>query len=81
MEGLGLLQRAQLLALDVLDQGQLEQAVVRDFAHHDGHGGEPRLLRGAPAPLARDDLVALAVAADEDRLHDPALADGGGSAR
>jgi hypothetical protein len=30
MEGLGLLQRAQLLALDVLHQGQLEQAVVRD---------------------------------------------------
>ena len=78
MEGLGLFERAQLLALDVLDQGQLEQAVVGHVTHDDRDRGQACLLGGAPAPLAGDDLEPGAQAAHEDRLHHPALADGRG---
>ena len=41
VEGLGLLERGQLLALDVLDEGQLEQPLVGHLAHGDGDGGQP----------------------------------------
>ena len=78
LEGLGLLQRGQLLALDVLHEGQLEEPLVRHLPHDHGDGGEADLLRGPPAPLPRDDLVALPHPADEDRLDHPALPEGGG---
>jgi hypothetical protein len=67
--GLRLLQRQQLLALDVLDQRQLQQPLVGHVAHHHRHGGEARFARGTPAALAGDDLVALALPAHQDRLH------------
>ena len=75
LEGLRLLERRQLLALDVLDEGQLQQLLVGHVAQRDRHAREPGRLRGAPAPLAGDDLVALAAAPHQDRLHDAALAD------
>ncbi len=43
-----------------------------------GTVARPSCLGGPPAPLARDDLVALAPPPHEDGLDDPALADGGG---
>jgi hypothetical protein len=39
---------------------------------------KPRPLRRAPAPLAGDDLVAVAVGADDDRLDQAARLDRGG---
>jgi hypothetical protein len=42
-----------------------------DFAHQHRDFGEPRQLRGAPAPLAGDDFVAAGDLAHQDRLHQP----------
>ncbi len=66
-----LLDRVEVLALHVLDHGELGDLLVGEVAHDDGHGVERRLLRRAPAPLAGDDLVAAAVrvGAGDDRLH------------
>ena len=81
VERLRLLDRVQLLALDVLDEGQLEEVLVRDLAHRDRDRGEAGRLRRPEAPLPRDDLVALSPPPHQDRLHDPALADRGARAR
>ncbi len=75
VEGLRLLDGVELLPLDVLDEGQLEELLVGDVAHGDRDGGEAGRLRRPQAPLPRDDLVALAPPPHEDRLHDAALAD------
>ena len=53
----GLLDRVQILALDILDQRQLGDRRFVDLAHDRRDRVEPRALRRAPAPLAGDDLV------------------------
>ena len=68
-----LLERLQLLALNVLDQRQLQQLIVLDGPHPDGDRGEARLLGRSPTPLSRDDLVARSVGAYQDRLEHSAL--------
>ena len=76
--GVGLLQRRQVGALQVLDQRQLERLLVGEVAHDDRHLVLTRPLCRPPAPLARHDLVARRTAtarADEERLQDAALAD------
>jgi hypothetical protein len=78
LEGERLLEGGELLALDVLDEGELEEPLVGHVAHRDRHGEKAELLRRPPPPLPRDDLVALAPPAHEDGLDDAALADGGG---
>src|SRR5690606_7569984 len=75
-----LLERVQVLALDVLDQGHRDRGLVRDVADDGRHDLEARHLRGPPAPLAGDDLVADLAAAvaqrpHDDRLHDALRAD------
>jgi hypothetical protein len=50
----------QILALDVLDQTHRQRGFVGDLADQHRHDIEPGKLRGAPAALAGDDLVALA---------------------
>src|SRR5690606_4325790 len=77
----GLLERVQVLALNVLDQRDGDRGLVRNVADDRGNDLEARHLGGAPAPLAGDDLVAdLAGGAvsqrpDDDRLHDALRAD------
>ena len=46
-----------------------------DLADDHRHAQQAGDLRGPPPALARDDLVAIAAAADQDRLDDPVDAD------
>jgi hypothetical protein len=73
-----LLDRIQVGALHVLDDGEFERLRVGRLHHRDRHLVQAGALRRAPAPLAGDDLeiVGLAAhAAHHDRLDDAALAD------
>jgi hypothetical protein len=66
----GLFHGIQVLALDVLDQRHGERCVVGHFAHQRRHLVEPGHLRGTPAPLAGDQLVAVSIhRAHQQRLH------------
>ena len=56
------LERVQVLALDVLDEGERDGVLVVDAAQHGRDVVQARHLRGAPAALAGDDLVALRLA-------------------
>jgi hypothetical protein len=85
LQRLRLLQRVEVLALDVLDQRHRHHGAVVDHPHHHRHLGQARALAGAPAALAGDDLVgapALAVRAallaHHDRLDHALRADRGG---
>ncbi len=53
-----LFQRVQLDAVDVLQQGVAQHAVVGGLPHDRGDGGQAGLLGRAPAPLPHDELVA-----------------------
>ena len=70
-----LVDRIEVLPLDVLDQRDLQQLVVADLAHDHGRPQEAGNLRGAPPALAGDDLEAVAAAPHEDRLDDAVHAD------
>ena len=73
--GLRFLDRVQIFALDVLDEGHFEQLVVGDVANRDGDFEEAGALGRAPTALAGDDLVVRARATDENRLNHPVTAD------
>src|SRR5262245_35061489 len=73
--GAGLLERVQLLALEVLDQRLLEGRAVVGLAHERGNGLEPDPAGGPPAALPRDHLVAVAHGPDQHRLEHTHLAD------
>ncbi len=69
-----LLERVEVLAMDVLDQGVLERGGVVDVADDGGHRREAGPLGRPPAALAGDELVAVvAEGSDEDRLQDAEL--------
>jgi hypothetical protein len=74
-EALGFLERGKILALQVLDDADLERIVV---AHQRRDGGEPGQLRGAVTPLTGHDHVAVARTLDDHRLQDAVLGDRGG---
>src|SRR5690606_27486517 len=74
----GLLDRVEIGPLHVLDDRELEDLLVGEVARDDGNGVEPGLLRGPPAPLAGDDLVAARHGTHDDRLHETLVADGVG---
>jgi hypothetical protein len=72
-----LLDRRQVLALDVLDQCQLEQGLLADVAPHDhGNFREPRARRRPEPALAGDELVATLVLGHQQRLKNTVGADG-----
>ena len=73
--GVGLLDRVQILALDILDQRELGRRRIVDVADDRRDRVELRALRRAPAPLAGDDLEAVAVGPQQDRLKHAALGD------
>jgi hypothetical protein len=56
--GRALVDGVEVGALDVLDDGDLEELLVAVVAHEDGTSARPAFLGGAPAALAGDDLVA-----------------------
>jgi hypothetical protein len=76
--GLRLLDRVEVLALDILDQRNLKRLRVGKIAHDRRDLMQLRLLRRAPASLARDDLEAVAVRPHHNRLDDAARLDRGG---
>src|SRR6185503_14027320 len=66
-----LVHRVQVLALDVLDERQLEQLLpVGDIANHHWDLVQAGSLRRTPAPFAGDDAVRRSRATYEDRLND-----------
>src|SRR5919201_4282930 len=56
--GRGLLHSVEIFALDVLDERHDERRLVGHLAHDRGNLLESCHLRGAPAPLAGDELIA-----------------------
>ena len=77
--GLRLLDRVEVLADHVLDQRRLQPLGLGLVADDRRHLLEARLLRGAPAALAGDQLVAaVGEGADQQRLDDAAGLDRGG---
>ncbi len=72
---LGLLDRVQVGALQVLHQSDFEGGTVVDIQDTDGKGPNPDRQRGPVAPLSADDLVLVAEAggrrdgADHQRLE------------
>ncbi|MEZ5285448.1 MAG: hypothetical protein R2712_11725 [Vicinamibacterales bacterium] len=75
-QGLGLFERRQVLALDVLDQRELQHLRLVDVPHDDRELREAGLDGGVVAALAGDDLVAGALLADDEGLDDALLGDG-----
>ena len=73
--GLGFFDGVEVLALDVLDEGDLERFRLRHVADDDRQLVQARPLRGAPSPLAGDEEVSVAVPADEQWKEHAAAAD------
>jgi len=74
--GLRLFDRIEILALDILDQRNFQRLRLVEITDDRGDAVELRPLRRSPAPLARDDLIAInAGRANNDRLNDAARAD------
>ncbi len=76
--GAGLLDRVEVLALEVLDDGDLHRLLVGDLADDGGDGGFAGALGGEPAALSGDELEASGVLADGDGLDDSGDLDGVG---
>ena len=75
------LDRVEIGALHILDDGELQGLAVVELMDDDGNFGEMRELRRPPAPLAGHDLIGVGEAGDrahDDGLNDALLADGGG---
>ena len=72
---LGLLDRVKVFALEILDKRQLERRSVVHVADDDRHLGQAGYLRGSPAALPGDELVAALARPHNQRLHDAILAD------
>src|SRR3712207_1305310 len=73
--GFGFLDRVQVLPLDILQQSDLERLDCREIPNDNRYVVNTSALRGAPAALAGDDLVAIVGRPDDDRLDQPAGAD------
>ena len=66
------LQRRQILALQVLDHGDLERIVIADQRRYGFQAGK---LRGTPTALASHERVAVAVARNDNRLQQATRSD------
>ena len=74
--GSALLERVELLAVQVLQERVAQHRVVGGVAHDRGDRPGAGYLRGAPAALAHDQLVGLRTElAHDDRLQQPDLGD------
>ena len=74
---LGFFDGVKVFALEVFDERELGHLAVIRLDDDGGHFGKTGDARGAPAALARDDLiVAGRKAADRQRLDNAVLADG-----
>jgi hypothetical protein len=74
--GAGLLERVEVLAMQVFDQCLLHAVDVRDVPHDGRDGGHPGALGGSPAALPRYQLVfAVRNRPHQDGLQDAHLPD------
>ena len=69
------LDRVEVLALKVLDEGHLEDLAVGRLALDHRHGRNPELGAGPPAAFPGDEFHLAVDGADDERLDDPVLAD------
>ncbi len=76
--GVSLLDRVEVLALDVFHERPLEHLVVADGPDHDRDLRKPGPTGGPQAALSGDELEAGVGFADDQRLEDSLLADRGG---
>ncbi len=53
-DSLRLLERIEILALDIFDQRQRQRGLIRNVAHQRGHFLQSRALRSAPPPFTGD---------------------------
>ena len=72
------LQRVQVLALDILYQRDAHRGAIIQFSHYCGNFMQARQLRRAPAPFPGDDLKLSGIGQgpDQDRLQHPLRLDG-----
>ena len=73
--GGGLFNGIEILALEILDEGELEDLAVGGFPDDDRSFPELEFGGGTPAAFAGDELVLGAHFADDEGLDDAALAD------
>jgi hypothetical protein len=66
-----LFERIEILALNILDQGDRQCRIVLNVAHHHRDFLEAGNLRRSPAPLASDDFVGVVNRTNQDRLQHP----------
>src|SRR6185437_655198 len=64
--------RVQVGALEILDEGENEQGAIVEIANDRGDLGPAEVGRGAEAPLAGDELERVAASADGDGLQQAA---------
>ena len=69
LEALGLFDRVQVAALDVLDERGLEDLLVVEVHDVDGHFRESRGLGSAEPPFAGDELKAVLGGSNNQRLQ------------
>jgi hypothetical protein len=75
LECVGLLDRVEVLALEVFNEGHLESHGVRHVPNHYRNAGETSFLSSTPATFTCDELVAGSNSADDERLDDSARLD------
>ena len=73
--GVGRLERIEILALEVLDEGELELIAIGELADDRRDPLEAGRLGRTESALAGDELVAVDGLGDEDRLEDPVVDD------
>ena len=76
--GRGLFNGIEILALDVLDEGDLEHLMIGHFPHQHGDFLEPGSLSRPPPPLPGNELKSRPVFTDDHGLDDALLAQGPG---
>ena len=64
-----LFDRVEVLALQILDNGQFSDEAVVGFADARGDGRPTRVLRSPQPPFTRDELIPAADAAYQNRLQ------------
>ena len=74
--GCGLLDGIQSLALEILDQCELQHLLVRSFADDNGCFRQADLERGPHPAFSGDQLIFTTGDADDERLDDTSFADG-----
>ena len=67
------LDRVEILALEILDEGEFENFAIIGFADEDGKFGEAGDLGGAPAAFAGDQFIGTVAGTNDERLKNPLL--------